>query len=79
MIIDNGTQMRLTIGRLFDWLTDGQVSEALLDWAPDVAALTGALIERTHAFRFVVAPPPDWFCTINFLHKYLLTCLIDVH
>ena len=47
----------LTVGELFGWLTGGEVSSDLLDWAPDVAALTIVLIERSHAFRFVVSPP----------------------
>jgi hypothetical protein len=48
----------LSIAQLWDWLTAGQVSERALEWAPDVAALTSVLIERSHAFRFVVSPPP---------------------
>ena len=47
----------LTVGELFGWLAGGDVSAALLDWAPDVAALTTVLLERSHAFRFVVSPP----------------------
>ena len=47
----------LTIRQLWDWLSDGSTDEGLLDWAPDVGALTGALLERSHAFRFVVSPP----------------------
>ena len=47
----------LTVGELFGWLTGGEVSSDLLDWAPDVAALTIVVIERSHAFRFVVSPP----------------------
>jgi hypothetical protein len=49
----------ITVAELFHWLTGGEVSEALLDWAPDVAALTTVLLERSHAFRFVVSPPED--------------------
>ena len=47
----------LTVSQLWHWLTEGQVSDALLDWAPDVAALTNVLLERSQAFRFVVSPP----------------------
>jgi hypothetical protein len=47
----------LTVGELFGWLAGGDVSAALLDWAPDIAALTTVLLERSHAFRFVVSPP----------------------
>jgi len=47
----------LTIRELWDWLTEDHTADALLDWAPDVAALTSVLLERSHAFRFVVSPP----------------------
>lgn len=47
----------LTVATLFGWLTGGRVSDDLLDWAPDVAALTTVLLERSQAFRFVVSPP----------------------
>lgn len=49
--------MELTIGQLWSWLAGGPVSEDLVEWAPDVAALTSVLLERSHAFRFVVSPP----------------------
>ncbi len=53
----------LTVGGLWGWLLDAQVPSAdvaagLLAWAPDVCALTSVLLERAHAFRFVVSPPP---------------------
>jgi len=47
----------LSVRQLWDWLSDGQVTDRALEWAPDVAALTSVLIERSHAFRFVVSPP----------------------
>lgn len=47
----------MTIAELWQWLTDGTLDDALLDWAPDVAALTSVLLERSHGFRFVVSPP----------------------
>jgi len=31
----------------------------LLEWPPDVFALTDVLLERADAFRFVLSPPPD--------------------
>jgi len=42
---------------LWAWLSAGSVSDACLGWAPDVAALTSVLLERSHAFRFAVSPP----------------------
>ena len=56
----------LTVAALWRWLLDTDVSDpvvasALLDWAPDVCALTSVLLERSHAFRFVVSTPDhDW-------------------
>jgi hypothetical protein len=52
----------LTVAGLWRWLLDGDVADprlhaSLLAWAPDVCALTGVLLERAHAFRFVVSPP----------------------
>lgn len=47
----------MTIAELWQWLSGGNADEALLDWAPDVGALTAVLLERSHAFRFVVSPP----------------------
>jgi hypothetical protein len=47
----------LTVGQLVSWLAGEEVSDGLLDWAPDVAALTTVLLKQSHAFRFVVSPP----------------------
>lgn len=52
----------LTVAGLWRWLLDADVSAprvtaGLIAWAPDVCALTSVLIERAHAFRFVVSPP----------------------
>ncbi len=49
--------MELTVGQLWSWLAGGPVTEDLVTWPPDVAALTSVLLERSHAFRFVVSPP----------------------
>lgn len=49
----------LTVRQYWEWLSGGPVSQEVLGWAPDVAALTSALLERSHAFRFVVSPPVD--------------------
>ena len=47
----------LTIEQLWVMLTGEPASTDILSWAPDVAALTTVLLERSHAFRFVVSPP----------------------
>ena len=49
---------QLTVGQLWGWLTADELSERVLDWAPDVAALTTDLLRRSQAFRLVVSPPP---------------------
>jgi hypothetical protein len=33
------------------------MSDELLDWPPDVFALTNIILERSDAFRFVLSPP----------------------
>lgn len=52
----------LTVSGLWDWLSAGRLSDDVLEWAPDVAALTSVLLQRSHAYRFVVSPPPhgEW-------------------
>lgn len=52
----------LTVAGLWQWLTDAdltdpEVAADLLSWSPDISALTSVLLERSHAFRFVVSPP----------------------
>src|ERR1700733_13069763 len=34
------------------------IGDELLEWPPDVFALTDVLLERAEAFRFVLSPPP---------------------
>jgi hypothetical protein len=43
------------------WLGVGgtPIDDALLEWPPDVFALTDVLLERSDAFRFVLSPRPD--------------------
>ena len=48
----------LTVAGLWDWLSAGRLSDDTVRWAPDVAALTSVLLQRSHAYRFVVSPPP---------------------
>ncbi len=47
----------LTVRQLCEWLCDDEVTDDLVAWAPDVAALTCVLLERAHVYRFVVSPP----------------------
>lgn len=57
LTVDGRTTSGVTVSQLWHWLTADGLSEELLDWAPDVAALTTVLLERSQAFRFVVSPP----------------------
>jgi hypothetical protein len=47
----------LTVRQLWEWLSDRPCTARLLEWPPDVAALTTAVLQRSQAFRFVVSPP----------------------
>jgi hypothetical protein len=42
------------------WLgiSGSPIDDELLDWPPDVFALTNVLLTRSEAFRFVLSPPP---------------------
>ena len=51
-----GRPLRGSPDSAFDRALD-RALDSSLDWAPDVAALTGVLLERSQAFRFVVSPP----------------------
>ncbi|HSS10278.1 MAG TPA: hypothetical protein VLL25_10350, partial [Acidimicrobiales bacterium] len=46
------------------WVTvgGGVIGDELLDWPPDVFALTDVALERSEAYRFAVSPPAgrDW-------------------
>jgi hypothetical protein len=54
----------LTVGGFWRWLVEADVAQPhvaadLVGWAPDICTLTSVLLERSHAFRFVVSPPPE--------------------
>jgi hypothetical protein len=38
----------------------GAITDELLDWPPDVFALTNVILARSEAFRFAVSPPQAW-------------------
>lgn len=64
------------------------IGDELLEWPPDVFALTEVLLERADAFRFVLSPPPgavwppdrftDWGEAVGeAAHKW--SCLAEDH
>jgi len=47
-----------TIGSTWLAASGSTITDDLLDWPPDVFALTDAVIERSESYRFAVSPPP---------------------
>src|SRR4051794_14848011 len=46
-----------TIASLWADVSGRDLSDSDLEWPPDVFALTGTVLSRTHAYRFAVSPP----------------------
>ena len=46
-----------TIETVWSSLTETDIGDELLEWPPDVFALTDTVIERAGAYRFAVSPP----------------------
>lgn len=46
----------------FTWYaaSGGAITDELLDWPPDVFALTNVILARSEAFRFALSPIPEW-------------------
>ena len=55
---DAGIPQRTTAGLLWQAISGRPVSADLLDWPPDLFALTSLLLQRSGAFRFALSPPP---------------------
>src|ERR1700748_1143394 len=53
-----GVPQRTTVGSLWQAMSGWPLSADLLDWPPDLFALTSLMLERSGAFRFALAPPP---------------------
>ncbi|MGY4769740.1 hypothetical protein ACXC9Q_22705 [Kribbella sp. CWNU-51] len=47
----------LTLASAWQAISGGGFTDELLEWPPDVFALTNVLLDRTEAFRFALAPP----------------------
>src|SRR5215467_2936334 len=46
-----------TVGSLWHDVAGRQLGDELLEWAPDLFALTDVLLDRSEAYRFAVSPP----------------------
>ena len=55
---DGTTGNAPTIASVWSEVTGGPLSDATLEWPPDVFAVVGTVLSRTHAYRFAVSPPP---------------------
>jgi hypothetical protein len=53
-----GRRAELTVASVWSGATGLPISDDMLDWPPDVFALTDVLLQRADAFRFVLSPPP---------------------
>ena len=46
-----------TLDSIWEAQSGSAIDDALLDWPPDVFALTDTLLDRSEAYRFAVSPP----------------------
>jgi hypothetical protein len=45
-----------TLASTWESLAEGRITEELLDWPPDLFALTNVVLDRAEAFRFAISP-----------------------
>src|ERR1700742_4670689 len=48
---------RPTLASTWQAISGGGLTDEVLDWPPDVFALTNVLLDRSEAFRFALSPP----------------------
>ena len=53
-----GVPHRATAGSLWQAMSGRPLGAGLLDWPPDLFALTSLMLQRSGAFRFALSPPP---------------------
>jgi hypothetical protein len=53
-----GVPQRTTVGALWQAMSGRPLSADLLDWPPDLFALTSLVLQRSGAYRFALSPPP---------------------
>ena len=49
-----------TLASTWHAVSGGAVTDELLDWPPDVFALTNVILARSGAFRFALSPIEQW-------------------
>jgi hypothetical protein len=55
--VNVGVPLRTSAGSLWQAISGRPLSTDLLDWPPDVFALTSLVLERSGAYRFALSPP----------------------
>jgi hypothetical protein len=53
------TMTEPTVGTVWQAVAGGVIDDGLLEWPPDVFALTEVLLDRSAAYRFALSPPGD--------------------
>jgi hypothetical protein len=49
-----------TLASAWHATSGGAIADELLDWPPDIFALTNVILARSEAFRFAISPIQDW-------------------
>jgi hypothetical protein len=49
-----------TLASTWHGASSGAITDELLDWPPDVFALTNVILARSEAFRFAISPIREW-------------------
>src|SRR5262245_26467107 len=49
-----------TLGSTWETISGRRLSDELLEWPPDVFALTNVALDRSEAFRFAISPVGAW-------------------
>ena len=46
-----------TLASVWQAMADGTIGDELLEWPPDLFALTEVILQRSEAYRFALSPP----------------------
>ena len=49
-----------TLASVWQAMADGTIGDELLEWPPDLFALTEVMLQRSEAYRFALSPPAGW-------------------
>ncbi|HKA93634.1 MAG TPA: hypothetical protein VKE97_07505, partial [Acidimicrobiia bacterium] len=53
-------QSEPTLASTWDRIAGAPITNDLLEWPPDVFALTNVILDWSEAFRFALPPDEDW-------------------